>query len=159
MVGDITPEAAEWLEQRQQRLNFTLMPFLDRYDLIPYYSTCDYLVLPSFYDGMPNVMLEGMALGLPLIAAETGGMADVLEDGVHGYLFTPGDMHTCRRAITRAAETDRAGRDNLAAASQARSREFDSQAEAKAYLQVLQETCPSIHSAIVSPIKVPQSGN
>ncbi len=72
LVGDITPDAAEWLEQREAELSFTLLPFLDRYDLIPYFTACDYAVLPSFYDGMPNTMLEAMAMGLPLIAADTG---------------------------------------------------------------------------------------
>ncbi len=158
LVGDITPEAAEWLEQREDRLSFTLLPFLDRFDLIPYYSACDYLVLPSFYDGMPNAMLEGMALGLPLIAAETGGMADVLEDGVHGYLFPPGDMHGCRRAITRAVATDAAGRQRLVRACQARSEDFDTQTEAEAYLAVLRETWESEQSASVSLIKAGQQG-
>ncbi len=141
LVGDITPDAAEWLERREQEFSFTLLPFLDRYDLIPYFIACDHAVLPSFYDGMPNTMLEAMALGVPLIAADTGGMADALEDGMHGFLFHPGDAHGCRRAITRAAAADADRRRGLGAACQQRCREnFSARGESDAYLRVLRET-------------------
>ncbi len=140
LVGDITPDAAGWLEQREEELSFTLLPFLDPYDLIPYYSACDYAVLPSFYDGMPNTMLEAMALGVPLIAAKTGGMADVLEDGRHGFLFPPGDVHACRRAITRAAGLEECDRVSQAQACRVRCGDFTVHRESQAYLQVLQET-------------------
>lgn len=153
LVGDITPDAAEWLEQREEYLSFTLLPFLDRYDLIPYYSACDYLVLPSFYDGMPNAMLEGMALGLPLIAADTGGMADTLVDGEQAFLFTPGDPHGCRRAITRAAQVVESQRLLMGEASRKRSRGFHAQREAESYLEVLSDTMPGRLTTQISPIR------
>ena len=50
-------------------------------------------VLPSDYEGMPNVLLEAMALGLPCIATDCpcGGPASVVEDGVSGLLIPVGD--------------------------------------------------------------------
>lgn len=142
LVGEITPDAAEWLAQRETELSCTPLPFLDPYDLLPYYGACDYLVLPSFYDGMPNTMLEAMALGVPLIAAETGGMADLLEDRRHGFLFRPGDEHACRKAVTRAAGADEALRNAQAAACRALCAEFSVERESQAYLRVFQETRP-----------------
>jgi glycosyltransferase involved in cell wall biosynthesis len=61
------------------------------------------MVIPSFYDGLPNVLLEAAALGIPMIASTAGGMDDLLADNRHGYLFHPGDMHGCRRAVDAAA--------------------------------------------------------
>lgn len=106
LVGDITPEAVQWLEAHEDQLSVTPLPFLDRYDLIAYLAASDFVVLPSFYDGMPNVMLEAMALGAPLLTARVGGMADVLEDERDGYLFAAGDAHGCRHALWRAVQAD-----------------------------------------------------
>ena len=104
LVGELAPETADWIERECADLSLTVLPFLERYDLLPLYAACDYVALPSFYDGMPNVMLESLGLGLPLIAARTGGMADLLADGVHGLLFDPGDLHGARDALARAAD-------------------------------------------------------
>jgi len=40
----------------------------------------------SYTEGMPNAVLEAMAMGLPLVSSEAGGLKDILEDGVTGYL-------------------------------------------------------------------------
>lgn len=148
LVGDLTPQSVQWLEQQEECLSATLLPFLDRYDLLPYFDACDFVVLPSFYDGMPNVMLEAMALGVPLIAARTGGMADMLEDGVQGFLFHPGDPHGCRRAIVRAADTNPARRQRLGEACAALVRErLGAERETEAYLGILRETLSNEESA------------
>jgi len=49
------------------------------------------LVLPSLSEGTPRVLLEAMSQGCPVIAAETGGIPDIVEDGKDGILFKPGD--------------------------------------------------------------------
>jgi glycosyltransferase involved in cell wall biosynthesis len=102
-VGDIDEEVLLWLDLNHETIHHTLSPFVDRYELLSYYSACDLMVVPSFYDGLPNVVLEGGALGIPFIASTAGGMGDLLADGDHGYLFHPGDRHGCRYAISLAA--------------------------------------------------------
>ena len=53
-------------------------------------STC--VVLPSHGgEGVPNVLLEASAMGRPCIASRINGSKDVVEDGVTGYLFEPGN--------------------------------------------------------------------
>ena len=44
------------------------------------------LLLPSVEEGIANVVLEAMALGVPVISTDCGGMAEVIEDGVNGFL-------------------------------------------------------------------------
>jgi glycogen(starch) synthase len=141
LVGDITPEAVQWLEAHQERLSVTPLPFLDRYDLIPYLLACDFAVLPSFYDGMPNVMLEALSLGVPLLASRVGGMADVLEDGVHGYLFDAGDAPGCRHALCRAADAADGQREAMVTACRQLAREqLNAEREIQTYLEVFQAT-------------------
>jgi glycosyltransferase involved in cell wall biosynthesis len=50
------------------------------------YSAADAFFLPSREDNFPNVMLESLACGTPVIATPVGGMAEVIKDGINGYL-------------------------------------------------------------------------
>jgi glycosyltransferase involved in cell wall biosynthesis len=51
-----------------------------------------FLVFPSLcYEGLPMVILEAFCCGLPVIASRLGAMAEIIEDGRTGLLFTPGD--------------------------------------------------------------------
>ena len=131
----------EWLEGHRSEVAFTTLPFLDRYDLLPFYAACEMVVIPSFYDGLPNVLLEAAGLGIPALASTAGGMADFLTDEEHAILFRPGDSHECRRAISRAAkisdeELKRLGQNCRTLAFN----NFDHLVEARRYLAVLKET-------------------
>lgn len=44
------------------------------------------MILPSFTEGLPNVILEGMLYGMPIIARAVGGIPEIVEQGVNGYL-------------------------------------------------------------------------
>jgi glycogen synthase len=103
VVGWIEPEMEAWLARHGDSVGYTALPFLDRFELLPWYAACDWMAIPSFYDGMPNVLVEAAALGIPLLAARTGGMADVLEHGRTGLLFDPGDEAACSWALSCAA--------------------------------------------------------
>ncbi len=102
-VGELDEAVIEFLRRQETAIAHTLRPFVDRYELLPHYAACDLVVLASFYDGLPNVLLEAAALGIPLLATKAGGMGDVLNDASDSFLFYPGDMHECRAAIERAA--------------------------------------------------------
>jgi len=60
-------------------------------DVMEYYHTSDILVLPSNWEGLPLVLLEGMACGLPVVASNLSGNREGIEDGINGYLFAPGN--------------------------------------------------------------------
>jgi glycosyltransferase involved in cell wall biosynthesis len=57
----------------------------------PTYGEADVLVLTSDWEGTPNVVLEAMASGLPVVATEVGGVGDLVEDGRTGFLVPRGD--------------------------------------------------------------------
>lgn len=116
----------------------TLLPAMDRYELIPLYLASDLVVLPSHYDGFPNVLIEAMALARPLLASTAGGMRDVLADCKEAFLFAPGDAHACVDAIVRAGNaTDTELRRMGAAAESVARRCCDAREETRRYLEVL----------------------
>ncbi len=59
----------------------------------------DVLVLSSLSEGSPNVVLEGMAAGVPVVAVRVGGVPEVVEDGVSGLLVDPGDAPGLSNAV------------------------------------------------------------
>lgn len=61
----------------------------------------DFLVLPSRSEGRPNVLLEAMACGLPVIATRVGNVPEMVRDGATGLLTPVDDEATLAGAITR----------------------------------------------------------
>ena len=140
LVGDLDAPLLAALDERRQSLAFTVLPFRDRLDLLPLYAACDAIAVPSFYDGLPNVVLEAAALGIPLIASNAGGMPDVLDtDG--SILFQSGDEHDCRRAIeTFVRSADEQLRTLGQRCQQRILQNFTVDREADRYLEALQTT-------------------
>ncbi|MBV9604079.1 MAG: glycosyltransferase, partial [Solirubrobacterales bacterium] len=54
------------------------------------YQQADMFCLPSFAEGLPGVLMEAMAMGLPVIATRIMGIPEIVEDGVSGRLVAPG---------------------------------------------------------------------
>lgn len=72
------------VEDLGQADHFRLMP--PTVDIGPVLSTFDAVLLTSFSEGLPLVMLEAMSLGIPVIAADVGGVGEAILDGRNGFL-------------------------------------------------------------------------
>jgi glycosyltransferase involved in cell wall biosynthesis len=154
-IGELEEAVLSWVIEHHEAISFTTIPFADRYELLPYYAACDMMVIPSFYDGLPNVLLEAAALGIPLLASTAGGMNDLLVDNQHGYLFHPGDMHGCRRAVDAAAlapeeELKRLGDECTMLVQNG----FDHLTEARSYRDMFTQTMkPAEVNGVAQPIQ------
>ena len=87
----------------------------------PLVARLDLLVHPALRDPFPLALLEGMALGRPIVASAVGGIPEMLEDGVSGCLVPPGDAPALAAAIAallrdpaRRARVGTAARERLA---------------------------------------------
>ncbi len=70
-------------------------------DLRPYFSEASVFVLSSTHEGLPNVVLEAMASGLPVAATAAGGVPELVEDGRTGFLSPIGDADALSRSLDR----------------------------------------------------------
>ncbi len=70
-----------------------------RNDVERFLPLMDVLALPSYTEGLPVVVLEAFAAGVPVVATRVGGTPEVVEDGVNGYLVEPEDASALARRI------------------------------------------------------------
>lgn len=64
------------------------------------------LVLPSFTEGFPNVVLEALAVGIPVVAFRVGGVQAVLKHNFNGYIVDPDDVQTFANCIIKACNQE-----------------------------------------------------
>ena len=102
LVGDGPDE--EHLRERVKALGLensvSFFPFTRQPKYV--FERIDITVLPSLYkEGLPNVLLESMAMKTPVIASKLGGVPEVVLEGQTGYLVEPGDSDQLADAIYR----------------------------------------------------------
>lgn len=60
----------------------------------------DIFILPSYIEGLPMSIIEAMTYGKPIISTNVGGIPELIENGINGILFNPGDKLMMKHAIT-----------------------------------------------------------
>lgn len=88
-------------------------------DVASYLAEADLFVLPSWWEGLPNAVLEAMAAGLPVVATAVGGAQEPIVDGVTGRLVPPHAPEALARAVVEVM-TDPARARAMGAAGRAR---------------------------------------
>ena len=74
-------------------------------DVRPYYGAADALVLPTLYDPFPNVVLEALASGLPVITSTKCGAAEIIQEGKNGFVRDALDIDGIANALGDLVET------------------------------------------------------
>ena len=75
------------------------------HDIIPYYINARLTLLTSLYEGMPNVLIESIALGTPIVSFDCPcGPSEIIHDGINGYLVRYQDIKHLTECIRRALD-------------------------------------------------------
>jgi glycosyltransferase involved in cell wall biosynthesis len=118
-----------------------------RSDLDQFIPHLDLLTLPSYTEGLPNVILEAFAGGVPVVATAVGGTPELVEHGVNGRLVPPGDPPALAREILQLLGDERhrramgqRGRDRVLS-------EFSFEGHAQSYRQIFEDLVASSSKA------------
>jgi glycosyltransferase involved in cell wall biosynthesis len=109
-----------------------------RHELVDLYSKAGIFVLPSHHEGMPTVLLEAMASGLPVVSTAVGGALEVISDRENGLLVPPGDPEALAEAILEMSQDENLRKRCQSSARQTVEERFSWEAVARRYLDVYQ---------------------
>lgn len=135
--GTLFDESFNIVKQKCNPNNFLINHSV--FDIGQCYKKANIFVLSSLYEGNPISILEAMSFGLPVIAPRTGGIPDVIKDGVNGLLFDVGDntgMLNCLLKITK----DEMLFNRISKQNKIDSSKYDISNTALQYIQMFRET-------------------
>jgi glycosyltransferase involved in cell wall biosynthesis len=148
LLQQVMPEVRTWiagdgplrkdLEGRSanHRLDGKVQFLGHREDVPSLLMAADMLVLPSHYEGLPNIVLEAMLYGTPVVACAAPGTTELIEDGVTGLLTPPSKPSELTRAI-RKYILDPELRKRLAAAAKEKiEKDFSAQAMVDRFVEL-----------------------
>jgi len=102
LVGD-GPERAALTHQAKELGITEAVVFAGHVNNVnPYYAMASLFVLPSHSEGSPNVLLEALAAGVPIVATEVGGVPEVITHEANGLLAPPSSPDRLAEAMDRA---------------------------------------------------------
>lgn len=103
LIGDGPDRAMLETEARAMGLSdhVTFAGYKSQSEVAEVLQQVDALVLPSFAEGVPVVLMEAMAAGLPVVATQIAGIPELVEQGESGILVPPGDEKALEAAILR----------------------------------------------------------
>jgi len=142
VVGDGPERGA--LEQRSAALGLSDSVLFagQRANVAPYYGIADLFVLPSHSEGSPNVLLEAMAAGLPIVSTGVGGAVELVSDGDTALVVGCRDPRAMSLAIGRLLADPELAR-CLGTAARLASRLYGPEAYAASLVQIYQAVADS----------------
>jgi len=142
IVGDgpYRRDLEAWVESRGLVSRVLVVGAKPHADIARWLNAADVFVLASYNEGLPNVILEAMACGLPVVATDVGGIGEAVVEGETGFLVPPGAPDPLAHRI-ELLMSDRALRDKLGSASRIRAVEaFGWRESAESLISLYEET-------------------
>jgi glycosyltransferase involved in cell wall biosynthesis len=109
-----------------------------RSDLDRLFPCFDLLALSSYTEGLPNVVLEAFASGVPVVATAVGGTPEILQEGINGFLIRPGDSGQLADRILAILGSNSRGRSMGASGKRLVSSKFSFRAQSDSYRELFE---------------------
>jgi len=103
--GPLKESIAASLQEGGVTARIDLPGWISHDDLPDYLNQLRLLILPSYTEGLPNIMLEAMACGTPVLATPVGAILDVLIDGKTGFIMENNSPECIAENVKRALDS------------------------------------------------------
>jgi len=100
--GQLQDKIEKYLDENNLNSKVKLTGWIAHDELPRYLNKLKVLILPSYTEGLPNIMLEAMACGTPVLATPVGAISDVIKDRETGFIMEDNSPECIVRNITRA---------------------------------------------------------
>ena len=150
IAGNGVPHYVDDLKRNYSRANIQFLGFTDP---ATFFARVDALVVPSIWeDPLPRVIFEGFAYGVPPMVSRIGGMPEIVEHGVTGYVFEPDNAPALTRLLSElVAQGLPAGR--MRTACKEKSRGFSVDDVLRAHMSSWQDVIANVQRA--APVNAP----
>ena len=92
----------KFLNEKKLNDKVILTGWIPNNDLVNYLNELKLLIIPSYTEGLPNILLEAMACGTPVLASPVGAIPDIIKDGKTGFIMEDNDSECIVKNIERA---------------------------------------------------------
>lgn len=134
IVGYCDEDWQEILDQKKKE--GVIMQFDYQNDMHAFYEKCSAVVLPTYHEGMSNVLMEASACARPVIASSISGCREIFEDGVTGFGFVPKSSEALIEALRKFMALPQSARAAMGLSGREKmEREFDRSRVVGAYLE------------------------
>lgn len=139
--GEMRPEIEARITRHKLQDQITLTGWVDEARILAELENAHALVMPSFAEGLPMVIMEAMAAGRLTIATYIAGIPELVQEGETGWLVPAGDTEALTRAMAAVAKTPARKRSQMAKAARARAFErHDVRTEARKLANLIKES-------------------
>lgn len=138
-IDDGNPSAVAKADVEAQEANGTIRYWGVSKDVRSIMQEADVVVLPSYREGLPRVMLESLAMGKPIITTDTAGCRETIQDTKNGFIVPVKDAKALADAMLRMYELTDEARQNMGKVGREMAlKEFDEQAIIKRYFEEIE---------------------
>lgn len=102
--GELRSEIEEYSSRKNLNGKVNFVGWIPHDELPKYLNNLKLLVLPSYTEGLPNIILEAMACGTPVLTTPVGGILDVIKDGETGFIMEDNSPECITKGVIRAVE-------------------------------------------------------
>lgn len=138
IVGYCEEDWQEILDARKKE--GVIVQFDYQNDMHAFYEKCSAVVLPTYHEGMSNVLMEAAACARPVIASSISGCREIFEDGVTGYGFVPKSADALIEALKKFLALPQSARAAMGLSGREKmEREFDRSLVVASYLEEIHQ--------------------
>lgn len=99
--GPLMGKCKQLIRELGEEDRIKLLGWVDNNELPNYMRTWRLILSPTNYEGIPNVLLEAMACGTPVLISPVGGISDVVRHGIEGWLLPDNSIDTIRKWLEK----------------------------------------------------------